>query len=163
MATDFGLDGFPATSELQQPEKQTAYAQQFDWLCRSWAIAGIFHFLTFHDWRWQGLSGLILICLAMAVLLRPKPVLFALFLAVDIFAVGSHMGPVPNHILFSLVMNIVMLGVNTFGWTYATRREKPPGDMPYVVLEAPSGEIWTHGNPSDTERVEGRAEEFCQV
>ena len=59
--------------------------------------------------------------------------------------------------------NIVMLGVNTFGWTYATRREKPPGDMPYVVLEAPSGEIWTHGNPSDTERVEGRAEEFCQV
>ena len=111
MATDFGLDGFPATSELQPPKKQTAYAQQFDWLCRSWAIAGIFHFMTFHDWRWQGLSGVILICLAMAVLLRPKPALFALFLAVDVFAVGSHMGPVPNHILFSLVMNIVMLVV----------------------------------------------------
>ena len=115
MATHFGLDGFPATSKLQQPEKQTAYAQQFDWLCRSWAIAGIFHFMTFHDWRWQGLSGLILICLAMAVLLRPKPALFALFLAVDVFAVGSHTGPIPNHILFSLVMNIVMLGVLIVG------------------------------------------------
>ncbi|PKP83516.1 MAG: TIGR03084 family protein [Alphaproteobacteria bacterium HGW-Alphaproteobacteria-18] len=59
--------------------------------------------------------------------------------------------------------NIVTLGINTFGWTYATRREKPPGDMPYVVLEAPSGAIWTHGNPSDIERIEGLAEEFCQV
>lgn len=61
------------------------------------------------------------------------------------------------------ISNIVMLGVNTFGWTYATRRETPPGDMPYLVLTAPSGAIWTHGTPSDEERVEGRAEEFCQV
>ncbi|AXE64257.1 hypothetical protein HPO_18615 [Hyphomonas polymorpha PS728] len=59
--------------------------------------------------------------------------------------------------------NIVTLGVNTFGWTYATRREKPPGEMPYLVLTAPSGAIWTHGSPSDAERIEGRAEEFCQV
>ena len=145
MATDFGLDGFPATSELQQPEKQTAYTLQFDWLCRSWAIAGIFHFLTFHDWRWQGLSGVILICLAMAVLLRPKPVLFALFLAVDIFAVGSHMGPVPNHILFSLVMNIVMLGVNTFGWSHQVRGWDTPAQLPHLALTGPSGEMWTFG------------------
>lgn len=59
--------------------------------------------------------------------------------------------------------NIVTLGVNTFGWTYATRREKPPGEMPYVVLTAPSGAVWTHGAPSDAERIEGKAEEFCQV
>ena len=59
--------------------------------------------------------------------------------------------------------NIVTLGINTFGWTYATRKEKPPGEMPYVVLMAPSGTQWTHGNPSEIERIEGRAEEFCQV
>ena len=59
--------------------------------------------------------------------------------------------------------NIVMLGINTFGWTYATRREKPPGDMPHLVLTAPSGVIWTYGNPSEAERIEGKAEGFCQV
>jgi uncharacterized protein (TIGR03084 family) len=35
--------------------------------------------------------------------------------------------------------------------------------MPNLVLTAPSGEIWTHGEPSQTERIEGLAEEFCQV
>ncbi len=61
------------------------------------------------------------------------------------------------------VRNIVTLGVNTFDWTYATRGETPPGRMPNLVLTAPSGEIWTHGEPSETERIEGLAEEFCQV
>jgi uncharacterized protein (TIGR03084 family) len=61
------------------------------------------------------------------------------------------------------ISNIVTLGVNTFGWTYATRRETPLGPMPHVVLKAPSGAIWTHGDASETERVEGLAEEFCQV
>lgn len=59
--------------------------------------------------------------------------------------------------------NIVTLGVNTFGWTYATRREQPPGEMPYLVLAAPSGTVWTYGSESDSERIEGLAEEFCQV
>lgn len=61
------------------------------------------------------------------------------------------------------IRNIVTLGANTFGWTYATRGENPPGAMPCLVLTAPSGEIWTHGEPSETERIEGLAEEFCQV
>lgn len=59
--------------------------------------------------------------------------------------------------------NIVTLGVNTFGWTYATRRETPPGPMPHLVLTAPSGAVWTHGEPNAAERIEGAAEEFCQV
>jgi len=59
--------------------------------------------------------------------------------------------------------NIVTLGVNTFGWTYATRNELLPGTMPHLILTAPSGAIWTHGDPSETERIEGLAEEFCQV
>lgn len=61
------------------------------------------------------------------------------------------------------VRNIVTLGVNTYGWTYATRGEKAPGSMPYLVLTAPSGDIWTEGEPSESERIEGLAEEFCQV
>ena len=35
--------------------------------------------------------------------------------------------------------------------------------MPYVRLVAPSGEIWTYNEPSDTDRIEGSATEFCQV
>jgi len=61
------------------------------------------------------------------------------------------------------IKSIVVLGINTFGWTYATRGETPPGERPYVRLTAPSGEIWEFGEPSDVERIEGKAEEFCQT
>ena len=61
------------------------------------------------------------------------------------------------------IQNIVVLGVNTFGWTYKCRKEEPPGAMPHLVLTAPSGEIWTYGDESESEKIEGLAEEFCQV
>ena len=61
------------------------------------------------------------------------------------------------------IKSIVVLGINTFGWTYATRGETPPGARPYVRLTAPSGAIWEFGEPSDDERIEGKAEEFCQT
>jgi uncharacterized protein (TIGR03084 family) len=35
--------------------------------------------------------------------------------------------------------------------------------MPHVRLRAPSGEIWTFGEISDDERIEGDAADFCQV
>ncbi|MEO0974316.1 MAG: hypothetical protein AAFX85_14590, partial [Pseudomonadota bacterium] len=44
------------------------------------------------------------------------------------------------------IQNIVVLGVNTYGWTYKTRRETPPGPMPYLVLTAPSGACESIGN-----------------
>ncbi len=58
---------------------------------------------------------------------------------------------------------IAVLGTNTFGWTYATREETPPGPMPYVRLTAPSGDIWAFGEPSQSNYIEGAASEFCQV
>jgi uncharacterized protein (TIGR03084 family) len=58
---------------------------------------------------------------------------------------------------------IAVLGTNTFGWTYKTRGETPPGPMPFVRLTAPSGEIWEFGEASDSERIEGAAADFCQV
>ncbi len=61
------------------------------------------------------------------------------------------------------IQNIVVLGVNTFGWTYRTRREDPPGPMPHLKLTAPSGAVWTYGEDTSEDLIEGRAEEFCQV
>jgi uncharacterized protein (TIGR03084 family) len=61
------------------------------------------------------------------------------------------------------IKNISMLGVNTFGWTFACRGLEAPGDPPYVKLTAPSGEIWEWNEPSGESRIEGLATEFCQV
>ena len=59
--------------------------------------------------------------------------------------------------------NIVRIGLNTYGWTFKVNGEDAPDPVPYLKLTAPSGDIWEHGDPSETERIEGRAEEFCQV
>lgn len=61
------------------------------------------------------------------------------------------------------IKNIAILGVNTFGWTHKNRGEDIPDQMPHVCLTAPSGEIWEWGLPSDTEGVQGAAEDFCMV
>ena len=61
------------------------------------------------------------------------------------------------------IQNIVVLGVNTFNWTYKTRGEQPPGEMPELRLTAPSGEVWTYGTPSSSGLIEGTAADFCQV
>ena len=61
------------------------------------------------------------------------------------------------------IQNIVVLGINTFGWTYAARGVQPPGQMPLLKLTAPSGALWEYGEPSDSGSIEGAAEEFCQV
>jgi len=61
------------------------------------------------------------------------------------------------------IRNIVVLGNNTYGWTFRVRGETPPEPRPHLRLAAPSGEIWTFNDPSDAELIEGLAEEFCQV
>jgi len=65
---------------------------------------------------------------------------------------------------FDRIRNIAEIGVRTYGWTFANRGEEPPApDTPYVRLTAPSGAVWEWGVPSDAEKVEGSALEFCQV
>lgn len=59
--------------------------------------------------------------------------------------------------------NIAVIGVRTFGWTFANRGLPMPGDPPYVRLTAPSGATWEWNEPSDENRVEGSAVEFCHV
>ena len=61
------------------------------------------------------------------------------------------------------IRNIVVLGNNTYGWTFNVRREEVPAPRPHLVLTAPSGAIWTYNEPAGEERIEGLAEEFCQV
>lgn len=59
--------------------------------------------------------------------------------------------------------HIATIGVKTFGWTFVNRGEQPPGPPPYVRLTAPSGAIWEWNEPSEEERVEGDALDFCLV
>ena len=61
------------------------------------------------------------------------------------------------------IRNIVILGINTYGWTYAVREETAPEPKPYANLTAPSGEEWTFNDPSADDLIEGAAEDFCQV
>lgn len=61
------------------------------------------------------------------------------------------------------IKNVAVLGMNTFGWTFVNRGEEVPSPVPYVRLMAPSGAVWEWNEPSDVERVEGSAVEFCQV
>lgn len=61
------------------------------------------------------------------------------------------------------IKNIAVLGVKTYGWTFANRGEEVPGPQPYVRLTAPSGVLWDWGDLDDCNKVEGSALEFCQV
>jgi uncharacterized protein (TIGR03084 family) len=61
------------------------------------------------------------------------------------------------------IKNIAVLGVNTFGWTFANRGIEAPADRPHVRLTAPSGDTWTWNDPSETNYVAGDATEFCQT
>ena len=59
------------------------------------------------------------------------------------------------------IRNIVAIGVKTYGWTFVNRKREIPGPPPYVRLEAPSGAEWEYNEPSEKERVEGSAVDFC--
>lgn len=61
------------------------------------------------------------------------------------------------------IRNIANLGVKTFAWTFGNRGLAVPDVRPYVSLTSPDGDIWGWGEPGASDRIEGRAEEFCQV
>ena len=61
------------------------------------------------------------------------------------------------------IRNIVVLGINTFGWTFTVHEQPVPERMPQVRLTAPSGALWTFGDASESECIEGQATEFCQM
>ncbi len=61
------------------------------------------------------------------------------------------------------IKNIAVIGVRTFGWTFANRGLAVPQDVPYVRLTAPSGALWEWYEPNTDNHVIGTAVEFCHV
>jgi uncharacterized protein (TIGR03084 family) len=59
--------------------------------------------------------------------------------------------------------NVAVIGVNTFGWTFTNRKLEVPGPAPYVKLTSPSGALWEWNAPSESQRIEGSALDFCRV
>ncbi len=60
------------------------------------------------------------------------------------------------------IRNIVVLGVNTFGWSHQVQGLKVPDAMPHLALTAPSGDVWEYGDPAAGE-ITGPAVDFAAV
>jgi uncharacterized protein (TIGR03084 family) len=61
------------------------------------------------------------------------------------------------------IKNVAVIGINTFGWTFANRGLPVPENRPCVRLTAPSGATWEWNEPDRKNLIEGKAVEFCQV
>ena len=61
------------------------------------------------------------------------------------------------------IRNIVVLGVNTFGWSFKVRGMEVPEEPPALRLTSPSGELWEYGSPDSDQVIRGMAHEFAQV
>ena len=59
--------------------------------------------------------------------------------------------------------NIVVLGVNTFGWSHKVRGWDVPEAMPHIELTGPDGEAWSFGEPGEAGHVRGSALGFAQI
>lgn len=60
------------------------------------------------------------------------------------------------------IKNIVVLGVNTFGWSHQVQSLSVPDAMPQLTLTAPSGEVWTFGE-ENAATITGPAVDFAAV
>ena len=61
------------------------------------------------------------------------------------------------------IRNIVIMGNNTFNWTFIVNKKKCPVERPYLKLIAPSKNIWEFNNPQNKNKIIGLAEDFCKV
>ena len=59
--------------------------------------------------------------------------------------------------------NIVVLGVNTFGWSHKVQGLEVPDRVPRLRLTAPSGALWEYGDPDSPDLIEGAAVDFARV
>lgn len=59
------------------------------------------------------------------------------------------------------IRNIVVLGINTFGWSHQVHGLPVPPALPEVVLTAPSGAVWRWGEGPG--RIAGPAVDFAAV
>ena len=61
------------------------------------------------------------------------------------------------------ILNIVIIGNNTFNWTYIINGLKPPLKVPHLKLISPSGKQWEFNNADSNNYISGMAEDFCKV
>jgi len=61
------------------------------------------------------------------------------------------------------ILNIVIIGNNTFEWTFKVNNKEIPIKKPYLKLFSPSGRVWEFNDSENQDKIEGLAEEFCQV
>ena len=61
------------------------------------------------------------------------------------------------------ILNIVIIGNNTFNWSYKINKLDIPKETPYLKLTSPSGKLWELNKKQKNNYIEGLAEEFCQV
>lgn len=61
------------------------------------------------------------------------------------------------------IKNVVILGINAFGWTHQVHKLPIPETMPLVKLISPSGAQWLFGDENKTQFIEGKAEDFAKV
>ncbi|MEO0391212.1 MAG: TIGR03084 family metal-binding protein [Pseudomonadota bacterium] len=61
------------------------------------------------------------------------------------------------------IRNIVVLGVNTFGWAHKVHGLPVPEQMPQLHLTAPSGAVWTYGDSASPDQITGDAVAFAQI
>jgi len=59
--------------------------------------------------------------------------------------------------------HVAHLGVATFGWSFQCRGLEKPEQAVRVVLNSPSGDVWTYGPEASPALVEGEALDFCLV
>ena len=61
------------------------------------------------------------------------------------------------------ILNIVIMGNNTFKWSFKINNLEIPEKKPYLQLKAPSGKFWYFNEPDNKNKIEGYAEDFCKV
>ena len=61
------------------------------------------------------------------------------------------------------IKNIVVIGVNTFGWTFINRNLTVPEKMPKLSLLSPSNKLWEWNEDNEENVISGSATEFGQV
>lgn len=59
--------------------------------------------------------------------------------------------------------NVAHIGVTTYSWSFKVNSLPPPKPKPYIRLTAPSGAVWEWNDPQADNRLEGPAEDFCQL
>ena len=63
----------------------------------------------------------------------------------------------------AVIANVVVMGLNTYGWTFANRKLDVPEPRPQLRLTMPSGAEQIFGDDAGEEWIAGTAQEFCQV